>query len=1069
MSSSSSTTTRVEEIFSGGLEESRSQSHCFSASVEQLYYSLVERHDSEEPPESIVIKTAWYGKQTDRERHEFIMVQVEDMSTPARMNYLVLDRNADNQRHSWRASASKDTFYISYNGDVEKLYEVIGLAPYKYLEEISFQPDTPLHLYELVTLANAVSRRYPEYRNLNSSYLFVGIIWECMRLARPSAGYKEALAKIRGKSGSSQYVPSASKIQETYQEFVEKLRAIDSELQKRKMERSRREEIEIVSSEMVNTFKNVRKAQSSLQMFHSLVEHGCTDLSSRVALSNSAPVSGGGSFGDILRGTIDGTINVAIKVLRFQTIVERHKKGLKRVMRESYNWSKAIHPNVQRLMGMILHQERLGMVSLWMDNGNLQQYITKNLDVDRYRLCCGVATGVAYLHGDIDMASCRFLYILVHGDIKAVNTPAISQLFLIVIEAVASTQLNILISHDGVPKLSDFDHSILSESTLAFSATTNVSGGTLRWMAPELLLSSDEEGSTPATRNKQTDIYALGMTILETITGEVPYSEYRYDMGIYRAIDKRKLPNRPQQLLDSNERGKRVWRLLLKCWDRDPAARPDASSVLKSVYSLKGLPAPRLRDSGGGKFDPETVEICCPSRSGKTQARHHARSAMTSALRLYASAALSKCTCFPLGTLKIKQAYTISSGARLKEIFPGGFDKHPGQSNKSKSHPDSYHIAPRELYLSLVEHDDPETPVESIIVKSAWYGKQTKGAQHEFIIVQVEDIDISGLINYLALGRNIDPREHSWRGFLPFLPTVGAKDAFRISLDGDLKKLLKECGFEHHRLLEQLSFPPNIPLHFYKLVALADVASKLFPDYRLVDSSSHLFAGVIWNSIRLAHPSIVGSDNLAEVRGRRRRFRFNPQDPAVQEIYASFVETLIDIDLVFRRRRTVHGDIKALNVLISHDGVPKLSDFDHSILSNPTLAFSATTNPGGGTLRWMAPELLLGSDEEGSPIATRTKQADVYALGMTMLETITGEVPYSEYRKAAGIFKAMHEKKPPNRPQQLLSSDKRAGRVWKLLLKCWSYDPADRPDASLVLEFIHHSWMFKLEYACNGR
>ncbi|KAF8598349.1 kinase-like protein, partial [Ceratobasidium sp. AG-I] len=126
-------------------------------------------------------------------------------------------------------------------------------------------------------------------------------------------------------------------------------------------------------------------------------------------------------------------------------------------MRELYMWSKAKHENVHELMGIVMFQGRLGMISPWMENGNLQEYILKNPDVDRYKLCSDVAAGVEYLHG-IGM---------VHGDLKA---------------------LNVLVSHDGTAKLSDFDHSILSNCTLLFSSTTNVGGGTLRWMAPELLL-----------------------------------------------------------------------------------------------------------------------------------------------------------------------------------------------------------------------------------------------------------------------------------------------------------------------------------------------------------------------------------------------------------------------------------------------------------------------------------------------------------------------------------------------------------------------------------------------------
>lgn len=55
-------------------------------------------------------------------------------------------------------------------------------------------------------------------------------------------------------------------------------------------------------------------------------------------------------------------------------------------MREIYIWSKAKHENVHELLGIIMFQGRLGMVSPWMENGNLQEYIQKQPDVDRYKL-----------------------------------------------------------------------------------------------------------------------------------------------------------------------------------------------------------------------------------------------------------------------------------------------------------------------------------------------------------------------------------------------------------------------------------------------------------------------------------------------------------------------------------------------------------------------------------------------------------------------------------------------------------------------------------------------------------
>ncbi|KAF8603726.1 kinase-like protein [Ceratobasidium sp. AG-I] len=288
-------------------------------------------------------------------------------------------------------------------------------------------------------------------------------------------------------------------------------------------------------------------------MFQCLLEHGCVDVSSRINPDrHSTTAVAGGSFGDIWKSELDDGTKVAIKCLRFHAMAKDRPKGLKRATREIYMWSKAKHPNVHELMGVVMFQGHLGMVSMWMENGSLHEYIQTNPDVDRYELCIQAATGVSYLH------SIR----MVHGDIKA---------------------LNILVSRDGIAKLSDFDHSILSNGTLAFSATTNVGGGTLRWMAPELLASTEDGNVQPATRTMQTDIYALGMTILEIVTGKVPYSEYLQDLGIIRALDRKKPPVRPKEFVSTNEQANAVWTLLLRCWDHDAATRPDASSVLTSV------------------------------------------------------------------------------------------------------------------------------------------------------------------------------------------------------------------------------------------------------------------------------------------------------------------------------------------------------------------------------------------------------------------------------------------------------------------------------------------------------
>ena len=63
------------------------------------------------------------------------------------------------------------------------------------------------------------------------------------------------------------------------------------------------------------------------------------------------------------------------------------------------------------------------------------------------------------------------------------------------------------------------------------------------------------------------------------MSDNVPYAEYRSDMGIYRALYKKKPPKQPKVLSLPEHQITPMWNLLVSCWDHDPSARPDAASV----------------------------------------------------------------------------------------------------------------------------------------------------------------------------------------------------------------------------------------------------------------------------------------------------------------------------------------------------------------------------------------------------------------------------------------------------------------------------------------------------------
>src|SRR5580693_3579353 len=85
-------------------------------------------------------------------------------------------------------------------------------------------------------------------------------------------------------------------------------------------------------------------------------------------------------------------------------------------------------------------------------------------------------------------------------------------------------------------------------------------------------------------------------------------------------------------------------------------------------------------------------------------------------------------------------------------------------------------------------------------------------------------------------------------------------------------------------------------------------------------------------------------------------------------------------------RGFVHRDIKPANLVFDEDGRLRVADFGLA----RALAEAAMTEPSGatvGTARYAAPEQALGQPVDG--------RADVYGLGLTLYEAVTGVVPFT--------------------------------------------------------------------------
>jgi len=128
-------------------------------------------------------------------------------------------------------------------------------------------------------------------------------------------------------------------------------------------------------------------------------------------------------------------------------------------------------------------------------------------------------------------------------------------------------------------------------------------------------------------------------------------------------------------------------------------------------------------------------------------------------------------------------------------------------------------------------------------------------------------------------------------------------------------------------------------------------------------------------------------------------------------------------------RGLVHRDLKPANVLFGDDGRLRIADFGLA----RALAESGTTDHGGhlvGTMRYAAPEQARG--ERAGP------KADVYALALLLVESVTGRVPFAGGDPIAALQARTHgDLEVPEALGPLRPAIERAGRL----------DPDERADA----------------------
>jgi serine/threonine-protein kinase len=234
-----------------------------------------------------------------------------------------------------------------------------------------------------------------------------------------------------------------------------------------------------------------------------------------------------------------------------------------------------------------------------------------------------------------------------------------------------------------------------------------------------------------------------------------------------------------------------------------------------------------------------------------------------------------------------------------------------------------------------------------------------------------------------------------------------------------------------------------------------EVALKTMRPDRADDTAAVLaFLGEARHGMAVNHPGVVRTFGRIEgdvpppgviiqdlVPGRSLESMVHQYGPLATGRAMAMMAQLARALHAIHRADLVHRDVSAVNIMVDDADHPVLIDFG---IAAPIGAPSVTRNlTVPGNPEYLAPELTRG--RPASPAA------DIYSLGIVLLEALTGTKPFS--RATPEATATAHVMYPSPDPPAHLPRDTR--NFMALLV---SKDPARRPQSALAVARLLEAW-----------